>query len=89
MFGFGPTEMIFIGIVAVVLFGGNLPDVARKFGAVYRDLRRSLNDVQAQFREAEYEARRTVNEATNFDDDAMDEPEEEVASSVPKFKPPA
>ncbi|MEM6692517.1 MAG: twin-arginine translocation protein, TatA/E family subunit [Planctomycetota bacterium] len=82
--------MIFIGVVAVVLFGGNLPDVARKFGAVYRDLRKSLNDVQAQFREAEYEARRTVNEATNFDDQyADDEPEEDVASSVPTFKPPA
>ena len=90
MFGLGPTELIFISVVAVVLFGGNLPEVARKFGSAYHDLRRSLNDVQQQFREAEYEARRTVKKATTFDEAEAeaDEPPPAPAATAPKFKLP-
>ena len=92
MFGLGPFEMVVIGVIAVILFGGNLPNVARKLGGSYREFRRGLNEVQQQFREAEYEARRTFEldesrkaekETSNDDDD--DEPAEPTA---PKFKPP-
>jgi len=31
-------ELLIVGVVVVLLFGKNLPDVARKFGDVYRDL---------------------------------------------------
>ena len=91
MFGFGPTEMIVIGILAVVLFGGNLPEVARKLGGSYREFRRGLNEVQQQFREVEYEANKVVNSLdesfTMEDDEAEDEEPSEPAA--PKFTPPA
>jgi len=35
-------------IVAILLFGKNLPDVARKFGGMYRDFRKSLDDLRSQ-----------------------------------------
>ena len=90
MFGLSPFEMMVIGVIAVVLFGGSLPDVARKAGSVYREFRGRLNDVQREFRNAEYEARRTFNAAdpnsTSQVEDDEDEPSE---PSAPKFTPPS
>ncbi|MEM0925304.1 MAG: twin-arginine translocase TatA/TatE family subunit [Planctomycetota bacterium] len=90
MFGLGPFEMVVIGVIAVLLFGGNLPEVARKLGGSYREFRRGLNEVQQQFRVAEYEAKKTLqldensasSSSTDEDDDEPSEP------SAPKFTPP-
>ena len=73
MFGLGPFEMVVIGVIAVLLFGGNLPEVARKLGSSYREFRRGLNEVQQQFRMAEYEAKKTF----SLDDDAPTSKKEE------------
>ena len=90
MFGLGPFELVMIGVVAVILFGGNLPDVARKLGGSYREFRRGINEVQQQFKVAEYEAKKTMASIENaVTDVAKDEEVEEVSGpSVPKFKPP-
>ena len=90
MFGLSPFELSVIGIIAVVLFGGNLPDVARKFGSTYSQLRRSLQDVQQQFREAQAEASRamTIEEKSPTKSTYHDEPDETPEPSAPKFKPP-
>ena len=89
MFGLSPFELSVIGIIAVVLFGGNLPEVARKFGSSYAQLRRSLQDVQQQFRDAQAEASRamTIEDSSPSvveDDDS----EETIEPSAPKFTPP-
>ena len=89
MFGLSPFEMMVIGVIAVVLFGGNLPDVARKAGSVYREFRGRLNEVQREFRAAEYEATRALNPyepskvAAEEDDAELSEP------VAPKFTPPS
>ena len=76
-------------MIAVVLFGGNLPEVARKLGSSYREFRRGLSDVQQQFRAAEYEAKRALtmddppSQSSDEDDESPDEP------SAPKFTPPS
>lgn len=86
MFGLSPFELMVIGVIAVVLFGGTLPEVARKIGGSYRELRRGLNDIQQQFRMAEYEATRALSmDETSKKTADEDEPEE---PSAPKFKPP-
>ena len=91
MFGLGPFEMVVIGVIAVVLFGGNLPEVARKLGGSYREFRRGLNEVQQQFRMAEYEAKKTFSlDETKSKPDADDEEEDEPAGpTAPKFTPPS
>lgn len=48
MFGsLGFMEMALIAIVAVVLFGGRLPEVARNFGQYYSQFRKQLSDIQS------------------------------------------
>ena len=92
MFGLGPFELVMIGVVAVILFGGNLPDVARKLGGSYREFRRGINEVQQQFKVAEYEAKKTMasieSAVTDVAKDEEEEEEEVSGPSVPKFKPP-
>ena len=89
MFGLSPFELMVIGVIAVILFGGNLPDVARKLGGSYREFRRGLNEVQQQFRMAEYEAKKTL---SSLDDPKSKAPAEEEddspGPSAPKFTPP-
>ncbi|MCP4888469.1 twin-arginine translocase TatA/TatE family subunit [Rubripirellula sp.] len=91
MFGLGPFEMVVIGVIAVMLFGGNLPEVARKLGGSYREFRRGLNDVQQQFRVAEYEAKKTLemDDKTVSSSTMEDDDEESNEPSAPKFTPPS
>ncbi len=88
MFGLSPFEMMVIGVIAVVLFGGNLPDVARKAGGIYREFRSRLNEVQREFRAAEYDATKALNpyEPSKVEPDDDEEPSEPAA---PKFTPPS
>ena len=89
MFGLGPFEMVVIGVIAVILFGGNLPEVARKLGGSYREFRRGLNEVQQQFKVAEYEAKKTFSVDDSMNSDGDDDDEETSEPSAPKFKPPS
>ena len=90
MFGLGPFEMVVIGVIAVMLFGGNLPEVARKLGGSYREFRRGLNDVQQQFRVAEYEAKKTLEmDDKSVSSSTVDDDEETSEPSAPKFTPPS
>jgi sec-independent protein translocase protein TatA len=89
MFGFGPFEMAVIGIIAVVLFGGNLPEVARKLGGSYREFRRGLNEVQQSFREAEREATRALSMDDVPKKVKVEEDDEAEEPTAPKFTPPS
>lgn len=40
--GFGWSEIIFLGLAALIIFGEELPKVARDAGRTYHELRRSL-----------------------------------------------
>lgn len=85
MFGLGPLELMVVGVVAVMLFGSKLPEVARSLGGSYREFKRGLHDVQEQFRLAELEAKRPLpTPEVQHDDD----PDALGASSAPKFTPP-
>lgn len=48
----GPGEMLLIGVIALLLYGGRLPDVAKEWGKTFSELRRNLSGVQNEFKEA-------------------------------------
>jgi sec-independent protein translocase protein TatA len=86
MFGLSFQELFIVAIVAILLFGKNLPDVAKKFGGMYRDFRKSLDDLRSQvdftdtFNSAPSKprpARKTYSDYDDFDE-----------VSAPKFEPP-
>jgi sec-independent protein translocase protein TatA len=49
--GIGSAELILIAIVAVVLFGSKLPEVARSVGQSYTQFRKGLNDIQSSIKD--------------------------------------
>ncbi len=54
MFGLGPTEMIIVGVVAVLLFGSRLPSVARSMGQSLTEFKKGMQGVEDGVREAMY-----------------------------------
>jgi sec-independent protein translocase protein TatA len=81
MFGsIGYQELVVVGVVAILLFGKRLPDVARSWGNSYRDLRRSLNDIKSSFSMDSYDAPRPKRVVQESDD--------RISESAPRFVPP-
>jgi Sec-independent protein translocase protein TatA len=48
MFDVGATELLVVAVLAVMLYGGDLPDVARKAGTTVKRLRGVADDLKRQ-----------------------------------------
>ena len=81
--GIGFIEMLIIGVVAVLLFGSRLPEVARSLGQTYQQFRRGLSDIQSTIN-TEIDLDEPTKRIPDFND-YNDDIEEPVA---PKFVPP-
>ena len=81
--GIGFTEMLVIGVVAVLLFGSRLPEVARSLGQTYQQFRKGLSDIQSSIN-TEIDLDEPQKRITDFND-YNEDIEEPVA---PKFVPP-
>ena len=44
--GIGPTEMLIVGVIALLLFGKRLPEVARSLGKSVNEFKGGLNEVK-------------------------------------------
>ena len=44
--GIGPMEMLIVGIIALLLFGKRLPEVARSLGQSVNAFKGGLNDIK-------------------------------------------
>jgi sec-independent protein translocase protein TatA len=60
MFNLGFQELLIFGIIAVLLFGKRLPEVARSLGQSYHEFRRGLHDLKSEVDDAVYTARSEV-----------------------------
>ena len=79
--GIGSAELIVMLIVAVILFGKKLPEVARNVGGSYAQFRKGLSEIQNSI-EAEVEDSEDSSPYEQTYDDT-------VEPTGPKFEPPA
>lgn len=90
-FGIGVTEMILLAVVAVMLFGGRLPEVAKQLGESYVQFRRGLDDIKSSINSDLDVKSQVVKSLPDFssgssaDDDTNEDYEE---PSGPVFSPP-
>jgi sec-independent protein translocase protein TatA len=78
MFGIGPTEMLVVGIVAVILFGSRLPSVARSLGQSIVEFKKGMRDLENDVKSSIHSE--PTGRVTHRD---KSEP------SAPKFEPPS
>ncbi|MGI9515725.1 MAG: Sec-independent protein translocase subunit TatA/TatB [Pirellulaceae bacterium] len=81
----GITELVVLGVVAIVLFGKRLPEVARNVGRGYGELRKGLNELQSTINtevDTGSPARRDRERISGPATDDLDEP------TAPSLPPP-
>jgi sec-independent protein translocase protein TatA len=93
LFGFlsapAPTELIVLMVIAVLLFGQNLPEVARTLGKKYSDFKRGMQGIKDEIQSITAEvaspsSKRPAIENPKPQDDSNDRDE----PTAPKFEPP-
>ena len=95
LFGFltpSPTAMIVLLILAVLLYGKNLPDAARTFGKKFYEFRRNIKGIEDEIRSitsnitSSSPSRQVVEE--HFEAASQTESTNREEPTAPKFEPP-
>ena len=58
--GVGTTEMLIVGIIALLLFGKNLPSVAKNLGKSFSEFKKGVSGFQDEIRNASRDVEKTV-----------------------------
>ena len=77
----GPMEMAIVGIIALLLFGKRLPEVARSMGKGIVEFKKGIAGV-------EDEVNRAVHSDSYSSSSRPVPPEERAETTAPKFEPP-
>ena len=77
--GFSMAEMMVVGVVALLLFGKRLPEVARSLGKGLVEFKKGISGI-------EDDVRNSVHSAPSYSRPDVEDTEPEV--TAPKFEPP-
>lgn len=83
MFGLGPMEIMIVGVIAVLLFGKRLPEVAKSMGKSFTEFKKGMRGIEDEIHSASYSAPSSSSYSNKYA--VADEREEATA---PKFEPP-
>jgi sec-independent protein translocase protein TatA len=87
LFGFidflSPPTILIVGILAILLYGEKLPEVARTFGKQFLEFKKSLQGIREEFESATREITSTVDRSVRSEDVSYRE-----EATTPKFEPP-
>lgn len=79
MFGAHPVEMIIVGVIALLLFGKRLPEVARSLGKGITEFKKGVRGIEDEVDTSSSSSRPSSRPM------AEDRP---VETTAPKFEPP-
>ena len=79
--GIGGIEMVLFGMVALLLFGSKLPEVARNLGGTYRGLKRSVDEFKREFQAVETYEPPQPKRLSHEEQDPLE-------TTAPRFTPP-
>jgi sec-independent protein translocase protein TatA len=92
IFSMGMQELVIIGVIAVLLFGKRLPEVAKSLGASYRDFRKGLSDLQSQvdIRDtfSSTSTPSSSSSSTSYTGSTYGDFDDTEEATAPKFEPP-
>ncbi len=54
MLGLSPSHVLIFGIIAILLFGNRLPNVARSLGRSLTEFKKGMNDLEHEFKSTVY-----------------------------------
>lgn len=93
LFGFlsfpAPTEMIVLLVIAVLLFGRNLPDVAKTLGKKLAEFKRGIKSIEDEIRSITTDVTSdTPSRPAIANSKPQDDPYDRDEPTAPKFEPP-
>jgi len=50
VFGLGPSELIVLAVLGLLLFGNRLPELARSLGRTMKELQNGMRDIEGDLR---------------------------------------
>lgn len=78
----GPGEMLLLALVALLLYGGDLPEVARSWGKMFTEFRRNLTGIQNEINSAIYAEPEPVRKLQYYPEFRHDDPYDAAAASA-------
>jgi sec-independent protein translocase protein TatA len=78
-----PQELLIVGVIAILLYGERLPEMAKKAGKGLMQFKKGLNDIRSEIESVATGATTSTPRRSHCDD--IEDREEATA---PKFEPP-